>query len=135
MLNKNAHFIYPETIKFDLELKNNNLNIWATRNGLTSDVNLLCGSESRCFQLLCLLVLNKILGYEQRCSFAVLDEMESGLDERSKNIFVGSYINELLQYVQDVIIITPQSHQDFFVEGARELMVKKQKQTSWIEEL
>jgi DNA repair exonuclease SbcCD ATPase subunit len=117
LLNENAQLLFGEPFEFFVDINSGKLDIMAQRSGKISDVALLSGSESRCFPLLSLYSLIQMIPSNNRCSLVVLDEMETGLDEYSKNLFIQEYLPKLNELVPSICLITPQNSSALTVEG------------------
>jgi len=128
-LNQLAPMLFGEDISFKIVIGNSKFDILATRNGLTGDVRMLSGFESRAFTLLTMLALLPFIPASSRCNFLILDEIESGLDEASMRI-IANFIPTLAEVVPNVIIVTPQSEKTFFIPNAVNWVVEKRNKVS-----
>ena len=108
LLNKYSTFLFDD-MTFELQLEKRALSIIAIRNGVSSDVNKLSGSESRRFCLLVLIATLSLIDSKNKCDTLFLDEMDNGLDSNFKNKFYNSFLPELQKIIPKIIIITPDS--------------------------
>ena len=108
LLNKYSTFLFDD-MTFELQLEKRALSIIAIRNGVSSDVNKLSGSESRRFCLLVLIATLSLIDSKNKCDTLFLDEMDNGLDSNFKNKFYKSFLPELQKIIPKIIIITPDS--------------------------
>ena len=131
-MNKYATLLFPEPIRFEFCIDKNNFNIIAERNGRKSDVSLLSGSESQCFKLLCIISLIPIIPEHLRTNVCILDEIEGGMDDKSKKLFSYEFLPKLKEIVPNVILITPMNQRELFVQSDREIYIKKRNKKSGI---
>lgn len=134
-LNTFSPYIFAEPFHFNIELTKTDFRIIAHRNNFSSDVHLLSGSESRCFQLLCLLSTIPFIDKDIRTNICILDEMESGLDNKSQYLYINEFLPMLNKIIPNIFIITPKIQNEFFIDGATEYIVKKNKGISKIEKI
>jgi DNA repair exonuclease SbcCD ATPase subunit len=131
-LNKFAHLIYPESMKFQLLMTANKFDILVERNGKVADIRSLSGSESSAFTLLLVISLLPFIRASDRSSIIILDEIESGMDSISKTFFIEKYLPVLMKLVPYVIIVTPQSDKEFYIPNAIKYTVTKKNGVSSI---
>ena len=124
-LNKYAHLIFPEPITFETVVEASRFDILATRNGKSSDVRSLSGSESTSFVLLSLIALLPYIPASKRLNLLIIDEIETGMDEVVLSKILNEFIPELNRIISNVVLITPQSRETFNVPGAFELTIVK----------
>lgn len=124
-LNKYANLVYNKKIKFYVNVDSTNFNIIAERNGNPgSDVNSLSGAESRCFMLLCLISLLPFIPEKYRTDFVILDELEAGIQESGRNLLTQGFFNVLKNIVSKIIIITPMSSKEYYIEANQEYYLR-----------
>lgn len=133
-MNSYAQLLFPEPFVFHTSLSPGQCSLIAERNyitvenkisGVPSDVRLLSGSESRCFQFLSFLSLMPFLPDNLRCNTVIFDELETGMTETSISMLTREFLPQLKDLVECIVFITPQSHKNFSVIGAKEYFVKK----------
>ena len=134
-LNKYSQFIYGEPIKFKINISNSNFDILAERNNKISDVRSLAGAESSAFTLLVLLSILPFVKSSDRCNILVLDEIESGLDTYSKELFITKFLPLLSQVVPHIFILTPMSDKEFYIPNAAQYLVIKNKNVSTLNKI
>lgn len=125
VLNKFSKFVFMEPFSFEVIIEKRDLQILATRNERNSDVRYLSGSESRCFQLLCLISILALLPQTKRTNVCILDEMDAGCDEMTTKMFYESFLPELRNIVPSVIVITPLKDSGFYINEDRSYIIKK----------
>lgn len=133
-LNKYSKYLFLEPFEFQIKIEKRDLLILAKRNEKVSDVRFLSGSESRCFQLLCLISILSLVPTSKRTNVVILDEMDAGMDTESTRMFYESFIPELKQIVPSVIIITPLGEQGFYFTPDYSYKVRKNNGTSFVEQ-
>ena len=124
-LNKFAPYVFIEPFQFAVNVEKRDLQIIATRSNKSSDVRYLSGSESRCFQLLCLISILALLPQNKRTNICILDEMDAGCDEITTKMFYESFLPELRNIVPSIIVITPLKDSGFYINEDRSYMIKK----------
>lgn len=135
-LNDYAPLIYGEDFRFEINLAPNKFDLIAHRSGVPGDVNMLSGSEVRCFQLLSFLALLSMVPKEHRTNFVVLDELEANMDQRSRELYAKQFLPKLKELVDVVFVITPTTEQEFHIDGVdHNYRVTKTKGTSKIMEM
>lgn len=134
-LNRYAGFLFMEPFSFHISVEKRDLQIIATRAGKSSDVRYLSGSESRCFQLLCLISILSLLPSNKKANICVLDEMDAGCDESTTQMFYESFLPELRNIVPSITVITPLKDSGYYINEDFSYMVKKINGVSTILEL
>lgn len=135
-LNKFKNLVFNKEIEFSVNVDSTNFNIMATRNNCPpSDVCMLSGSESRCFMLLSLLSLLPFIPPSLRTDFVVLDEMEAGISEVNRKVISQNFFRTLQEIIPKVIVVTPMTQQEFYIEGAREYKIHLENNASVIEKV
>lgn len=135
-LNKYANLVYNKKIKFYINVDSTNFNIIAERNGNPgSDVNSLSGAESRCFMLLCLISLLPFIPEKYRTDFVILDELEAGIQESGRNLLTQGFFNVLRNLVSKIIIITPMSNKEYYIEANKEYYLRLKNNVTVMEEI
>lgn len=129
-LNSYSSYIFKEPIKFELQVGRNNFNIIAYRNNKSSDISLLSGSESRCFQLLNCISLLSFVPKHLRSNVIILDEIEANMDRQSRELLSSEFIPLLKSIIPCVVIITPQNAQELFIDDCIEYQVIKSNNVS-----
>ena len=114
-----------EPFTFNIVVEKRDLQILATRSNKTSDVRYLSGSESRCFQLLCLISILSLLPSAKRTNVCILDEMDAGCDEGTTKMFYESFLPELRNIVPSVVVITPLQDHGYYINEDRSYLIKK----------
>jgi len=110
-LNRYSNLIFAEPFTFKVYATEQGVFCDVDRNsGKDSDVRLLSGSESDSFRLLFMLSLLLMVPSDRRTNFVVLDEPESHMDPRTRNLFAERYIPFLREVVPHLFLITPQDH-------------------------
>lgn len=125
ILNKFAGFLFLEPFQFQVVVEKRDLQIIATRSDKSSDVRYLSGSESRCFQLLCLISILALLPQNKRTNICILDEMDAGCDETTTRMFYESFLPELRNIVPSVVVITPLRDSGFYIKEDRSYLIRK----------
>ena len=134
-LNKYAGFLFMENFNFQVVVEKRDLQILATRSGKVSDVRYLSGSESRCFQLLCLISILSLLPTSKRANICILDEMDAGCDEGTTKMYYEKFLPELKNIVPSITVITPLGDTGLYINEDRSYMVRKINGVSTIEEV
>lgn len=135
-LNKFTPLVFNKQVKFSVNVDSTNFNILAERNGgLTADVSTFSGAESRCFCLLCLLALLPFVPEQYRTDFVILDEMEAGIQESGRQLLTQGFFKALNSIVPKIIIITPMSTQEYYIESTKEYYLRLKNNITQIEEL
>lgn len=134
-LNKYANLVYNKRIKFTINVDSTNFNILAERNGYSSDVCMLSGAESRCFQLLCLLSLLPFIPEKYRTDFIILDELEAGIQESGRHLLTQGFFKTLLNIVPKIIVITPMSTQEYYIEANKQYYLRLKDNATVMEEI
>lgn len=114
-LNEGTPLLWPSSCSFRVTMnKKDGVAIYLTRsNGRTGDLTTLSGSEGRVWKLLCAYALLRTLPSERRCDTIILDEMESMMDARSRDMFVSEFIPSLRELVPKIVVATPLSSSEF----------------------
>lgn len=134
-LNRWSSLIFGEPFQFKINISKSKFDILATRSKETSDVHFLSGSESRAFQLLCMISILPLVPAHLRTNFVCLDEMEHGLDKHSRYLYTNEYLPFLRTMVDQVFIISPLEKDELYVPDAAEYLVQKIKGCSTINRL
>lgn len=136
-LNKYSNLVFNKKINFSIIVDNTNFNIIAERNGgLAADVCTLSGAESRCFVLLCALSLLPFIPEQLRCDTLILDEMEAGMSAATRKHITQGFYKTILSFVPKLIIVTPMSGGEFYVDSQHEYNIKlKDSTTSILEKI
>lgn len=135
-LNKFTPLVFNKQVRFSVNVDSTNFNILAERNGgLVADVNTFSGAESRCFCLLCLLALLPFVPEQYRTDFVILDEMEAGIQESGRQLLTQGFFKALNSIVPKIIIITPMSTQEYYIESTKEYYLRLKNNVTQIEEL
>lgn len=135
-LNSYAPLIYGEDFRFEVNLAPNKFDIIAHRSGVPGDVNMLSGSEVRCFQLLSFLALLSMVPKPHRTNFVVLDELEANMDQRSRELYAKEFLPKLKELVEVIFVITPTTEQEFHIDDVdHHYRVSKTKGISKITEM
>jgi len=120
-LNKYTNLVFNKKVKFFVNVDSTNFNILAERNDKpAADVSTFSGAESRCFCLLCLLSLLPFIPEKYRTDFVILDELEAGIQESGRQLLTQGFFKVLQNLVSKIIIITPMSSQEYYIECNRE---------------
>lgn len=106
-LNRLAPIMWGQAFIFDAECDDTGLTLYATRNGVRSDLTSLSGGEDKCWRSLCALVLLQILPSDMRVDTIILDEIESNLSPNARYRFCRDFIPELNKVVEKVVIVSP----------------------------
>jgi len=124
-LNKYSSLLFSKKINFSVNVDNTNFNIYyEIDNRQISDVCTMSGAESRLFMLLCLISLLPFIPENLRCDTVILDEIESGMSDSTRKFVSENFYKELLNIVPKIIIVTPMSQKEFFVNSDREYEIK-----------
>lgn len=135
-LNKFSSLVFNKKVKFSVNVDSTNFNIYADRNGgLIADVNTFSGAESRCFCLLCLLSLLPFVPEKYRTDFVILDEMEAGIQEAGRKLLTQGFFKALNNIVPKIIVITPMSPQEYYIESNKEYYLRLKNNTTEIQEI
>lgn len=135
-LNKYANMVFNKKIKFYVNVDANNFNILAERNNRISDVSQLSGQESRFFMLLCALSLLPFIPEKLRCDTIILDEIEAGVSEENRKYLVNQgFFNALQKIVKKIIIVTPMSTSEYYMEANQEYFISLRDGASCIERI
>lgn len=135
-LNKYANMVFNKKIKFYVNVDANNFNILAERNNRISDVSQLSGQESRFFMLLCALSLLPFIPEKLRCDTIILDEIEAGVSEENRKYLVNQgFFNALQKIVKKIIIVTPMSASEYYMEANQEYFISLKDGASCIERI
>ena len=130
-LNKYAALLFNKKISFSVNVDNTNFNIFYEIEGRKiSDVSTMSGAESRLFMLLCLISLLPFIPEKLRCDTVILDEVESGMSDETRKFVSENFYKELLNIVNKIIIVTPMSQKEFFVNSNREYIIENKGNTS-----
>ena len=106
-LNLYKSLLFAEDFTFDIQVSPSSLQIIVTRpTGLVSDVRLLSGAERRQFICLLYLAIISITPSSGRVDTVILDEIESGMDESSRNLFTTEFLPSLSKFV-NVVVVSP----------------------------
>ena len=124
-LNRYSPLLFSDPIRFTADVGPGKFNIVAFRNNKSSDVNLLSGSESRCFQLLCCLSIIPFIPKKMRTNLLVLDEMETAMDKKTRRLFTEEFIPKIQKLVPCVVVISPLSSDELSVPNVIEYKVEK----------
>lgn len=124
-LNRYSGFLFMEPFTFSISMEKRDLQIIASRAGRQSDVRYLSGSESRCFQLLCLISILSLLPSNKRTNVCILDEMDAGCDESTTQMFYERFLPELRAIVPSIVVITPLKDNGFYINEDRSYMIRK----------
>lgn len=134
-LNQYAPLIFAERFTFSTVIEPNRFDIIATRSGIPGDINLLSGSEVRCFQLLHFLAIMSMVPKPFRTNFVVLDELEANMDLASMELYAKEFLPKLKSLVDCIFVITPKTKREFTIDGVdHSLIVEKVKGVSKITE-
>jgi exonuclease SbcC len=134
MLNKFSPFLFMEPFTFTINVEKRDLQIIATRSEKASDVRYLSGSESRCFQLLCLISILALLPQHKRANICILDEMDAGCDENTTRMFYEHFLPELRNIVPSITVITPLKDNGYYIKEDHNYFVRKVDGVSSIQE-
>lgn len=135
-LNKFSNLVFTKKVKFSVNVDSTNFNIYAERNGgLVADVNTFSGAESRCFCLLCLISLLPFIPEKYRSDFVILDEMEAGIQESGRVLLTQGFFKLLNEIVPKVIVITPMSPQEFYIESNKEYYLRLKDNVTEVNEI
>lgn len=135
-LNKYANMVFNKKIKFYVNVDANNFNILAERNNRISDVSQLSGQESRFFMLLCALSLLPFIPEKLRCDTIILDEIEAGVSEENRKYLVNQgFFNALQKIVKKIVIVTPMSASEYYMEANQEYFISLRDGASCIERI
>lgn len=127
-MNQFARLLFSEPIRFFVDIDKGRFDILAERNnGKISDVRRLSGAESTSFILLSLLALLPFIPANRRANLLILDEMEIGLDRVTRDKFVTDFLPKLNEIIAHIVLITPQSSEDFYIPNAKEFIIEKRK--------
>lgn len=124
-LNRYSGFLFMEPFSFSISVEKRDLQILASRAGKQSDVRYLSGSESRCFQLLCLISILSLLPSSKRANICILDEMDAGCDESTTQMFYEKFLPELRAIVPSVVVISPLKDNGYYINEDRAYMIRK----------
>lgn len=120
-LNKYTNLVFNKDIKFYVNVDSTNFNIVAERNGNPpADVFTFSGQESRCFMLLSMISLLPFIPPALRTDFVILDEIEAGISDQNRKIIADNFFPVLKQLVSKVIVVTPMSQKEFYIDSDRE---------------
>ena len=135
-LNKYSNLVFNKKMKFSVNVDANNFNILAERNGRVSDVSQLSGQESRFFMLLCCLALIPFIPEKLRCDTIILDEVEAGVNEENRRYLINQGFFKVLQnIVKNIVIVTPMSSKEYFIDANQEYYISLKNNTSCIERI
>lgn len=135
-LNKYSNMVFNKKMKFFVNVDANNFNIFAERNGRTSDVSQLSGQESRFFMLLCALSLIPFIPERLRCDTIILDEVEAGVNEANRKYLVNQgFFKTLQSIVKKIVIVTPMSGQEYYIDANQEYYISLKNDSSHIEKV
>lgn len=125
-LNSYADLLFGEPFKFLVNVEESRFDILAERSGLTSEIaGSLSGSETSCFQLLCMLSLLPFIPASRRANICVLDEIEKGMDEVSRQLYTTSFLPSLVTVVPRILVVTPLGPQELSLPNGVEYRVNK----------
>jgi hypothetical protein len=132
-MNALAPLIYPESMKFSYRITPGAFDIFAERNNKPpADIRTLSGSESRAFLALCVLAFMPFVPANKRLSFIIFDEIESGMDEQTRKLFVDEFLPKLQIAFPLIVLITPMSRKEFLIPEAKEILVTKENGVSTV---
>jgi DNA repair exonuclease SbcCD ATPase subunit len=134
-MNKFASLIFGEPIKFKFLVTNSKFDILAERSNQISDVRKLSGSETSSFTLLLILSILPFIRSQDRCNLLILDEIEAGLDDPSKELFVEKFLPILMKIIPNIFLITPLSEKNFYIGNAQQYTVVKENKISRLEKV
>lgn len=135
-LNKYANMVFNKKMTFHVNVDANNFNILASRNNRTSDVSQLSGQESRFFMLLCALSLLPFIPEKLRCDTIILDEIEAGVSEENRKYLVNQgFFEALKKVVKKIVIVTPMSGAEYYIEANQEYFISLKEGVSCIEKV
>lgn len=110
-MNRYADSIYHEKFRFEFNIEPNRFDIYAHagtgKKQTTREVRSLSGAESKAFAMLVLSSLLFLLPSRNRTNCLILDEMDSGLDEEGRSMFIDSFLPELNKIVPHILVVTP----------------------------
>lgn len=110
-MNQNAGLLYHEEMRFNFDITPGKFDIVATRGrgktSKSSDIRFLSGSESSAFSLLRLWGSLLVSPSRMRSNLLVLDEMDSGLDNEGRQLFIQEFLPALNTIVPHIIVVTP----------------------------
>lgn len=132
-LNEFAPLLYSDKVHFSYKVDNNKCELFCTRNGQIGEVSTFSGFETRAFQLSSMLALVSILGIKLDTLF--IDEMENGMDEHHLQRFTHRFLPQLQRYIPKIVVITPRSLKELYVQDAHEFKVVKKGKTSTLNKL
>lgn len=135
-LNQYAPRVFAERFTFSVVIEPNRFDIIATRSGIPGDINLLSGSEVRCFQLLHFLAIMSMVPKPFRTNFVVLDELEANMDLASSELYAKEFLPKLKKLVDCIFVITPKTEKEFSIDGVdHRFVVTKTKGVSKLQEM
>lgn len=125
-LNTYADLLFTEPFKFRINVEESRFDILAERNGRISEIaGSLSGSETRCFQLICLPSMLPFIPAQRRANLCILDEMEANMDRLSRPLYASQFIPALTSIIPRVLVVTPLEAQEMHLPGAVEYRVAK----------
>ena len=132
-LNLYRPLIFPESFKFNIEIKENSFDVLVDRkNGITSDVSKLSGAESSCFILLLLLSVLPLIPRRKRTDTIILDELDAPFGPPLRNLFFTKFLPMLQTIVPKIIVLS--TAKNVPVEDARFFTVVKDGDESRLED-
>lgn len=134
-LNEAVPLIWPEHFRFTVFTGMKGVSIRLRRDGSESDLSNLSGSEEQAWKMLCAYALSRILPPELRCDTIILDEIESNMDERSRERFSKRLMPVMIESFPKVVIVSPQnrSHLPVSVDHHYEIVSDKDLKSKLLE--
>lgn len=108
---------------YSMEFAWHNGQLIANRKGAATDTVLLSGREGRTFLLLNAVAIQKCLPPAKRLRTLILDELEAGSDKKNKAL-LSELIPPLQAHYDNIVVVTPLSKSEFYVEGPRYRVTK-----------
>lgn len=135
-LNEYASLVWSPDVTFEATFgKGRTLDMFLSRGELKSPITQLSGFESRAFDVVHALAMQKMTPHAAKCDTIILDEIEAGLDESNIRRLAEEVLPSLAKVVRKVVVITPMNSQRFYIEGAREFQMKRVKNVARLKEV
>jgi DNA repair exonuclease SbcCD ATPase subunit len=134
-LNKYRELLFAEPFVFSIKIEESSFEVIVDRgNGLISDVSKLSGAEGAAFILLLLLSMLPLIPRKLRSDTIILDECDAYLGPPLKAMYFNSFLPVLSTVVPKVVVITT-AGSNLKIEGARNILIEKDGDTTEIKEL
>jgi DNA repair exonuclease SbcCD ATPase subunit len=122
-LNDLAPLVWKKPYKFEIITGPRKCDAIVHRNGQVGTAQSLSGAEQRCWQAVAALAMLRLLPDNRRCNTIILDEIDANTDEHVRQRLMSDLLPEIQKTVPNVIIISPRSTKELFIQADRSYKV------------